>query len=93
MAQGQEPETSEWKSSREAARHLGISEATLYRLVDEDLIPAYRPTRSLRFRTADLDAYLESARVRPGDLMHLRSDAVGQAARAARSGRAGPAPT
>jgi excisionase family DNA binding protein len=90
--QGQE-QHNEWKSSREAAHHLGISEATLYRLVDEGTIPAYRPTRSLRFRTTDLDAYLETARVQPGDLMHLRSDAVGQAARSARGRQGGPAST
>jgi excisionase family DNA binding protein len=88
MAQNGQKQRNEWKSSREAAEYLGISEGTLYRLVDEGLLPAYRPGRSLRLRTPDLDNYLESVRVRPGDLAHLRSDATGRAAKAARnSGR------
>jgi excisionase family DNA binding protein len=85
MAPNGQEQRIEWKSSREAAEYLGISENTLYRLIDEGLLPAYRPGRSLRLRTPDLDAYLERARVQPGDLAHLRSDAVGRAAKAARS--------
>jgi excisionase family DNA binding protein len=89
MAQGaqdqQEQRTDEWLSTREAAEYLGgITVPSVYRLVDDGLLPAYRPTRGLRFRRSDLDTYLEQARVRPGDLAHLRSDSVGRAAKAAR---------
>lgn len=85
---GQE-ERSEWKSTREAAAYIGVTEATVYRLVDEGLLPAYRPGRVFRFRTSDLDDYLESVRVRPGEVAHLRSDAVGRAAKAARNRKSG----
>lgn len=85
MAKNGQEQRSEWKSTRAAAEYLGVSEATLYRLVDEGLLPAYRPGRVFRFRTPDLDEYLESVRVQPGDLAHLRSDATGRAAKAARN--------
>lgn len=62
----------EWLSTVDAAAHIGVEKKTLYKLVDDGVITAYRPSRSLRFRRADLDAYLESVRVRPGDITHLR---------------------
>lgn len=77
------------RTTHQAAKYLGISQATLYRLVDEGLLPAYRSGRVFRFRTSDLDDYLESVRVRPGHLTHLRSDAVGRAAKAARNPEGG----
>lgn len=74
-------EQNEWLSTDDAKRHIGVSAATLYRLVDEGLLPAYRPSRSLRFRRRDLDAYLEGVRVRPGDLANLRTDTAGRRSR------------
>ncbi len=62
----------EWLSTVEAAVHIGVDKKTLYKLVDSGLIKAYRPSRSLRFRRTDLDTYLESVVVRPGDISHLR---------------------
>lgn len=70
-----------WLSTDEATSYLGVSAATLYRLVDEGRLPAYRPSRSLRFRLSDLEAFLENVKVRPGALAHLRSDAAGRDAR------------
>ena len=48
------------KSAREAAEYLRISEATVWRYVDQDLIPAYRlgPKR-VWFKRSDLDRLLE----------------------------------
>lgn len=60
-----------WLGTQEAARHLGITPRTLYRLIDEGEIPAYKLGRVLRLRLDDVTAFLESARVRPGDLVHL----------------------
>jgi excisionase family DNA binding protein len=60
-----------WLGTQEAARHLGITTRTLYRLIDEGEIAAYKLGRVLRLRLADVDAFLESARVQPGDLEHL----------------------
>ncbi len=57
-----------WLGTREAAEELGISLRTLYRLIDEGSLIAYQIGRNLRIRRSDLDAFLESARVRPGDL-------------------------
>jgi excisionase family DNA binding protein len=48
------------KSAKEAAEYLRISEATIWRYVDQDLIPAYRlgPKR-VWFKRSDLDRLLE----------------------------------
>lgn len=60
-----------WLGTQDAARQLGITPRTLYRLIDEGEIPAYKLGRVLRLRQADVEAFLESARVQPGDLEHL----------------------
>jgi excisionase family DNA binding protein len=64
-----------WLSTREAAHHLGITTRTLYRLIDSGQIPAYRFGRVIRLKTAEVDAFVESARIRPGSLEHLYADA------------------
>jgi excisionase family DNA binding protein len=43
----------------ELARHLGISKWTVYRLVRDGEIRAVRVGERIRFRPADVDAYLE----------------------------------
>ena len=60
-----------WLGTQEAARQLGITPRTLYRLINEGAIPAYKLGRVLRLRLSDVEAFLESARVQPGDLEHL----------------------
>jgi excisionase family DNA binding protein len=60
-----------WFSSREAAKHLGLTTRTLYRLVDDGLLPAYRMGRVLRLKRDDIDAFIEASRVEPGSLKHL----------------------
>lgn len=60
-----------WLGTQEAARRLGITARTLYRFIDEGAIPAYKLGRVLRLQLADVEAFLESTRVRPGDLEHL----------------------
>jgi hypothetical protein len=39
--------------------------------IDEGHVPAYKLGRVMRIRRSDLDAFLESVRVKPGDLKHL----------------------
>ena len=60
-----------WLGTQEAARQLGITTRTLYRLIDEQQIPAYKLGRVLRLKLSDVETFLESARVKPGDLEHL----------------------
>ena len=60
-----------WVGTTEACAKLGISNRTLYRLIDNGDIPAYRIGRVVRLKAADLDDYLERARITPGELGHL----------------------
>jgi excisionase family DNA binding protein len=60
-----------WLGTQDAARQLGITPRTLYRLINEGEIPAYKLGRVLRLRLSDVERFLESARVQPGDLVHL----------------------
>lgn len=48
----------------EAAAYLGVSEPTLRRLIRDGEVPHIRIGRALRFRVADLDAYLNKQRSR-----------------------------
>ena len=65
------PQEPVWLGTQDAARHLGITPRTLYRLINEGEIPAYKLGRVLRLRLTDVETFLESARVQPGDLEHL----------------------
>ena len=60
-----------WLSTAEAARRLGITPRTLYRFIDEGLLPGYKFGRVLRLRASEVDAFIESSRVQPGSLKHL----------------------
>lgn len=57
-----------WLGTREAAEELGISQRTLYRLIDEGALVAYHIGRNLRIRRSDLEAFLAASRVVPGSL-------------------------
>jgi excisionase family DNA binding protein len=61
----------DWLGTTQAAAYIGVVPRTLYRLIDEDKIPAFKLGRVIRLRRSDLDAFLESTRVRPGDLSKL----------------------
>ena len=49
-----------------AADHIGCSERFMSRLVDERRISFYRVGKFIRFRTEDLDAFVEAGRVEAG---------------------------
>ena len=68
-----------WLSTKEAARRLGITTRTLYRLIDGGQIPAYKFGRVIRLQEAEVDAFIEAARIEPGDLEHLYVDASTEA--------------
>jgi excisionase family DNA binding protein len=61
----------QWLGTTEAAERLGIVPRTLYRMIDEGQIPAYKMGRVFRLKVSDLDAFLETTRVQPGSLAHL----------------------
>ena len=61
----------DWLSTGAAAQALGITVRTLYRLIDEGSVPAYKFGRVIRLRRPEVEAFIESARVAPGALTHL----------------------
>jgi excisionase family DNA binding protein len=63
-----------WLSSNQAAARLGVSLRTLYKFVDEGLLPAYKFGRVFRLREHEVDAFIESSRIQPGTLEHLYPD-------------------
>jgi len=65
----------EWMTTAEVSAYLGITARTLYRLIDEGQIVAYRFGRVLRLKQTDVESYIESVRVTPGSLQHLRAPA------------------
>jgi excisionase family DNA binding protein len=65
----------QWLSTKEAAHHLGITPRTLYRLIDSGQLPAYRFGRVIRLKEAEVNAFIDSARIEPGSLEHLYADA------------------
>lgn len=67
----------EWLSTQESAERLGVTLRTLYRFVDEGQIPAYKFGRVIRLKAADVEAFIDNARIKPGDLAHLYPDPKG----------------
>ena len=61
----------DWLGSPDAAMYLGLSAPTLYRLIDEGVLPAYKMGRVIRIKVSDLDAFIASVRIEPGTLTHL----------------------
>jgi len=64
----------EWLSTADAAKALGITPRTLYRFIDQGELPAYRFGRVIRVKAADVDTFIEGARIQPGSLEHLYPD-------------------
>lgn len=60
-----------WLSTGETADRLGVTQRTVYGLINRGELAAYRVGRVIRVDPDDLAAYLESARIRPGDLDHI----------------------
>ncbi len=60
-----------WMSTGEAARRLGVTVRTLYRLIDESELPAYKFGRVIRLQEAEVDAFIRASRITPGSLEHL----------------------
>ena len=69
-----EPPREPWLSTAEAAQQLGITTATLYRLIDNGSIVAYRFGRVIRLKLPDVESFIERSRIKPGELSHLPPD-------------------
>lgn len=63
-----------WLSTAEASRRLGIGLRTLYRLIDEGRLPAYKFGRVIRLQQQEVEDFIERARIKPGELEHLYPD-------------------
>lgn len=61
----------DWLSTKEAASALGLTPRTLYRLIDEGQLPAYRFGRVIRLKQSEIDDFVGSSRIEPGSLEHL----------------------
>ena len=61
----------DWLVSPDAAKYLGLTATTLYRLIDDGLLPAYKMGRVIRIKVSDLETYIASVRIVPGTLTHL----------------------
>ena len=64
-----------WMSTGEAARRLGVTVRTLYRLIDESELPAYKFGRVIRLQESEVDNFIRSSRIPPGSLEHLYPEA------------------
>jgi excisionase family DNA binding protein len=60
-----------WLGTTAAADYLGVVPRTLYRLIDDGLIPAYKFGRVIRLKREDVEAFLNEQRIKPGSLRHL----------------------
>lgn len=65
----------QWLGTAEAARYLGLTSRTLYRLIDDGQLAAYKFGRVIRLKQADIDAFVEASRIEPGSLEHLYPEA------------------
>lgn len=72
----------DWLSTKDAAAALGITARTLYRFINQGVLPAYRFGRVIRVKRVDVDAFIEQSRIEPGTLDHLSPEtaAVGDEA-------------
>ena len=70
----------DWLSTKDAAAALGLTPRTLYRLIDEGQLPAYRFGRVIRLKQSEVDAFAASSRIEPGTLEHLYPEAADKTA-------------
>lgn len=63
-----------WLSTKECCARLGVTVRTLYRFIDEGQLAAYQMGRVIRVQENDLDAFVESVKIKPGSLAHLYPD-------------------
>ena len=62
------PTETEWLSTGEAARRLGLSVPALRGLISTGQLEAFRFGRVVRIKEGDLEACIERCRIKPGEL-------------------------
>lgn len=67
-----------WVGSKEACKRLGITLRTLYKLMDEGEIPAYKFGRVYRLKETEVEAFIQSSRIEPGSMSHLYPEPRGR---------------
>jgi excisionase family DNA binding protein len=65
-----------WMSTPAVAEFLGVNTRTVYRLIDEGELPAYKFGRVIRLQESDVLAFVERSRIAPGSLEHLYPEPV-----------------
>lgn len=60
-----------WVGVPALAKELGITMRTLYKLLDAGELPAYKFGQVIRIKRIDVEAFLQRAQVKPGELRHL----------------------
>ncbi len=60
-----------WLGTKQAAERIGVTLRTLYCLIDQGQVPAYKFGRVIRLKEADVEAFIENARIEPGQIGYL----------------------
>ena len=60
-----------WLSTKDASARLGVTLRSLYRFIDGGELAAYKFGRVIRLKEADVEQFIESCRIAPGELEHL----------------------
>lgn len=63
-------------STPSVAEYLGVNTRTVYRLIDEGELPAYKFGRVIRLKESDVVNFIERSRIAPGSLEHLYPEPV-----------------
>ena len=66
--------TDQFYTVKALAEKLAVVPLTIYRLVDQGKLPAVRIGRTIRFKPADIDAFLETVRVGPAGLVEAEEE-------------------
>ena len=60
-----------WLGVGDVATRLGVVPKTVYRMIDNGSLTAFRIGRVIRIKESDLRSYEDSCEIQPGDLAHL----------------------
>lgn len=64
-------EEKKWFGTIEAANELGVTLRSVYKLINEGKLSAYKFGRVIRLKIEDIETFKEKSKVEPGDLTHL----------------------